>query len=123
MSERISNERLAAHQAWIDMVSVGGDTDHIRKELIEALLAERAEVTRLETERDCDERVAVVECAYNDLLDNCAKLRQTLEAVLLFYSIDWPEEKRKQWKELTGKNEATTKALCDTIRQVISHCG
>jgi hypothetical protein len=43
-----------------------------------------------------------------------------LEAVLLFYSVSpWDEQKKKRWMNLTGKEEATTKVLCDTVRAAL----
>lgn len=43
-----------------------------------------------------------------------------LEAVLLFHSGgDWDEKKRSKWKSLTGKDEATTKVLCDLVRAAL----
>jgi hypothetical protein len=38
-------------------------------------------------------------------------------AALLFHSDSpWTPEKRTDWRELTGSDEATTKVLCDTLR-------
>jgi hypothetical protein len=45
------------------------------------------------------------------------QLRGLLEAVLLFHSVGpWDEDKSGRWKLITGNDEATTRALCDTIR-------
>ncbi len=48
----------------------------------------------------------------------------TLQAVLLFFDgKPWTEEKHVQWYMLTGKSEVTTKALCDTVREVLREEG
>lgn len=48
-------------------------------------------------------------------------LRNACEATLLFYSIGpWDEPKKLRWLNLTGKGEATTKALCDCIRAALA---
>lgn len=40
-------------------------------------------------------------------------------AVLMFYdAAPWDQEKQKVWKALTGREEATTKVLCDLARRV-----
>lgn len=42
-----------------------------------------------------------------------------LEATLLFHSGGhWDETKAARWAELTGNDEATTKALCDFLRSI-----
>lgn len=47
-----------------------------------------------------------------------ARHRNLLRAVLLFYSGGgWDEDQARRWRELTGKTEATTRALCDAIRE------
>ena len=44
-----------------------------------------------------------------------------LKAVLLFHSgREWNDEARAEWLRLTGREEATTKALCDTVRDALS---
>ncbi len=48
-------------------------------------------------------------------------MRATLEAVLLFHSgSPWTPEKQAQWKTLTGADEATTKVLCDQVREALA---
>jgi hypothetical protein len=45
-----------------------------------------------------------------------------LRAVLLFHSgSPWDDGKQKEWERLTGKNEVTTKALCDSIRKSLGN--
>jgi hypothetical protein len=40
-------------------------------------------------------------------------------AVLLFHSgTPWTDEKRQLWAALTGRREATTKVLCDVVREI-----
>lgn len=42
-----------------------------------------------------------------------------VEAVLLFHSGSlWTPEKQERWRALTGRTEATSKALCDWLREV-----
>lgn len=44
-----------------------------------------------------------------------------LRAVLLFHeSGPWTDEKRRMWFDLTGRHEATTKALCDFVREALA---
>lgn len=45
------------------------------------------------------------------------------EATILFYTINWTDEKRKRWKELTGQEEATTKILCNFARFALANAG
>jgi hypothetical protein len=48
---------------------------------------------------------------------NCAK------ATLLFHSgSPWSHAKADEWKEITGKDEATTRVLCDFIREQLEAC-
>ncbi len=43
-----------------------------------------------------------------------------LRAVLLFYTVGrWSDEKRAEWKRITGSDDASTKVLCDHIRTVL----
>jgi hypothetical protein len=43
-----------------------------------------------------------------------------LAAVLLFHAGgEWDNERRALWKQLTGRDEATTRALCDAVREVV----
>ncbi len=46
-------------------------------------------------------------------------LTDALKLVLLFYTIDWTEEKKAEWLRITGSHEATTKVMCDHIRTVM----
>jgi hypothetical protein len=44
-----------------------------------------------------------------------------LRLPLLFHGGgDWTEERRAEWKALTGSDEATTKVMCDTIRAALA---
>jgi hypothetical protein len=46
--------------------------------------------------------------------------RAALEAVLLFHSGGpWTHERRTRWQFLTGYAEATTKILCDVVREAL----
>lgn len=47
-------------------------------------------------------------------------LSDVVEALLLFHSVDWTQEKRYRWHKLTGHEEATTKVLCDFARSVLA---
>jgi len=43
-----------------------------------------------------------------------------LRAVLLFYTVGaWSDEKKAEWKRITGSGEASTRVLCDHIRMVL----
>lgn len=49
------------------------------------------------------------------------KLRAVAEATLLFHCASpWGEAKDARWRELTGSDEATTKALCDFARATLA---
>ena len=46
---------------------------------------------------------------------------KALKAVLLFHSAGpWAEEQQRQWVELTGRADVTTKALCDSVRDALA---
>lgn len=52
-------------------------------------------------------------CAAERVLE----LQRVAKAVLLFHSGGpWDEVAKGQWFRLTGKHEATTRSLCDTVR-------
>jgi hypothetical protein len=54
------------------------------------------------------------------LIAAAPELLAFVEATLLFHSGgDWDDTKRRRWVELTGSDDATTKALCDLGRAVI----
>lgn len=47
-----------------------------------------------------------------------ARHRNLLRACLLFHSnVLWDNKTREHWKLLTGKDEASTRTLCDAIRE------
>jgi hypothetical protein len=47
-------------------------------------------------------------------------LRAALALVLMFYTVgEWSDEKKTEWKRITGNDDASTKAMCDHIRQVL----
>ena len=49
-------------------------------------------------------------------LTACERLAR---AVLLFHAApSWDEKEKREWTELTGRQDATTKVLCDLARQV-----
>lgn len=54
------------------------------------------------------------------LIAAAPELRDVAEALLLFYSVDWDEQKRTRWTALTGEVEATTKILCNFARKAIA---
>jgi hypothetical protein len=46
---------------------------------------------------------------------------RALRATLTFYRAGpWDDAARRRWHALTGANEATTKALCDLVRQALA---
>lgn len=52
------------------------------------------------------------------------RMQTALEAVLLFYSpAPWDLCKQNRWFQITGSREATTRVLCDHIRQVLGAAG
>jgi hypothetical protein len=53
------------------------------------------------------------------LREDNAELLAALRLVLLFYTIDWTEDKKAEWQRITGATEATTKVMCDYIHAVI----
>lgn len=51
-------------------------------------------------------------------------LVDALDAALLFHSgSPWDEPKAKRWFALTGRRMATTKALCDFLRECAKRAG
>lgn len=47
-------------------------------------------------------------------------MRDALELTLLFHDGgEWTTERRARWEELTGVGEATTRILCNAIRQAM----
>lgn len=47
-------------------------------------------------------------------------VKRLQQAILLFHSAEpWDEERQRQWQELTGRREATTKVLCDLARGIM----
>lgn len=51
----------------------------------------------------------------------CGRKNDALKAVLLFYRAGpWDDAVRSDWTYLTGKTEATTKALCDAVRAALA---
>lgn len=48
------------------------------------------------------------------------RLRNACRAVLLFHSSGpWDETKARRWRDLTGQTDATTKSLCDAVREAL----
>ena len=51
--------------------------------------------------------------------DQIERLLGACAAVLMFFhGGEWTAERRAEWKRITGSDEATTKVLCDHIRNV-----
>jgi hypothetical protein len=49
------------------------------------------------------------------------KMRDALELVLLFHEGgSWSNEKSERWAELSGNREATTRTLCDCVRESLA---
>lgn len=47
-------------------------------------------------------------------------MRNALRLVLLFYAPgQWDQDRRDEWRRLTGTSEATTKVLCDHVRSAL----
>lgn len=52
------------------------------------------------------------------------ELAKVARATLLFYrSSPWTSQYADEWRALTGRKEATTKALCDFIRETLEGVG
>jgi hypothetical protein len=48
-------------------------------------------------------------------------MRDALELVLMFHEGgSWSSEKSKRWDELSGNREATTRTLCDCVRESLA---
>lgn len=48
------------------------------------------------------------------------ELTDALHAVLMFHSeFNWNDDKRAEWKHITGREDATTRTLCDHVRKVL----
>lgn len=48
-------------------------------------------------------------------------MRNALRAVLLFYAGGpWTQDRRDEWRRLTGSTEASTKVLCDHARSALA---
>lgn len=47
-------------------------------------------------------------------------MQHTLEAVLIFFSESWDEDKMLLWELYTGSKEATSRNLCEAIRKVLA---
>lgn len=48
-------------------------------------------------------------------------MRNALRLVLMFYQPgQWDQDRRDEWRRLTGTNEATTKVLCDHVRSALA---
>jgi hypothetical protein len=46
---------------------------------------------------------------------------RALEATLEFHSDEpWTEERKARWKELTGSDEVSPRALCDAVRRALA---
>lgn len=56
-----------------------------------------------------------------DMLEDLRNARYALAAVLLFHGAGpWDEQKRAAWAKFTrGRPDATTRALCDTVREAL----
>jgi hypothetical protein len=51
-------------------------------------------------------------------LSQTVLVERVIEVVLLFYSACWTAEKSRRWLEMTGRDEVTTKSMCDWLREV-----
>lgn len=48
-------------------------------------------------------------------------MRNALRLVLMFYAVGpWHQDRRDEWRRLTGTYEATTKVLCDHVRSALA---
>jgi hypothetical protein len=45
------------------------------------------------------------------------RMADAIEATLLFYD-RWTAENAARWKQITGRTEASTRTLCDFLREV-----
>ena len=56
------------------------------------------------------------------LIAAAPEMRDVIHALLLFYhgGLDWNDDTRREWKRLTGNNDATTRVLADFARRVLA---
>lgn len=67
-----------------------------------------------------DEANAALMAKAPELLGDIQKLREAVEAVLMFHSAGpWDTQKLNRWDGLTKHAEATTKGLCDYLRECL----
>jgi hypothetical protein len=53
--------------------------------------------------------------------DEIERLRKLARAVLLFHGApSWTEKEKREWCELTGSQDATTRILCDLARAALT---
>lgn len=57
------------------------------------------------------------------LIAAAPEMAEALKAVLLFYAVDWTSERAAEWTRLTHSDDATTKALCDSVRAALAKAG
>jgi hypothetical protein len=78
------------------------------------------DLSRLGSSEAEDETQA--ECHANArLITASPAMYAALRAVLLFHTGEvWDADKQRQWADLTGKPEASTKALCDVARAALA---
>ena len=57
-------------------------------------------------------------------LSTIQRMASSLQAVLLFHRGGvWDDDARREWKNLTGRDDASTKSMCDTIRETLRLAG
>jgi len=47
------------------------------------------------------------------------KLKAALQLVLLFHQGVWDDKNKKMWSKITGGKEATTRVMCDFVREAL----
>jgi hypothetical protein len=82
---------------------------------------EEKELARLEKRLDQFRSYSItVDSALRDR-QRCDQLESALRLVLDFHGAGhWDETRRHRWQVATGTDEATTRVMCDHIRQVLA---
>lgn len=67
------------------------------------------------------EAVVVPRELYYHEAEYVRRLERVARAILLFHDVGvWTPDELAKWRELTGRDEATTRVLCDLAREATS---
>lgn len=63
----------------------------------------------------------VLDYVYDKKANECTALRNALKAVLIFHGGGpWTTEQQMKWADHAAGREATTKVLCDIVREALA---